>query len=142
MDEQRKLAFEFARDTVKQLITLGTAIVALSVTFSKDVVGAPSAWQEGLLVGSWIGFLLSIIFGVWALLALTGSLEAHQLNGEDNPPEKPKDGGADAPSIYGLNITLPSLLQIVAFLIALGLTIWFGVESLATESNISIQPTR
>ncbi len=133
MDDQRKLAFDFARDTTKQLITLGTAIIALSVTFSKDVLGVPDSWQKDLLVGSWLMFLLSVFFGVWTLLALTGSLEPQA-------EDEAKAQGA-RPSIYGFNVKLPSLLQIGAFLIALALTVWFGVDSLGTESNTPIHPT-
>ena len=38
MTEETKKAFEFAQDTTKQLITLATAIIALTITFAKDFV--------------------------------------------------------------------------------------------------------
>ncbi|OKY74278.1 MAG: hypothetical protein BM485_14755 [Desulfobulbaceae bacterium DB1] len=115
MEEQRKLAFDFARDTTKQLITLSTAIIALTVTFAKDFLGTPDDCGRTLVVISWLGFLISVIFGVWTLLALTGTLE-------------PEGGKADI-SIRGKNVTIPSLLQIISFLIGLGFTVWFGVRA-------------
>ncbi|KQT20825.1 hypothetical protein ASG31_16700 [Chryseobacterium sp. Leaf404] len=39
VNEQEKKAFDFAADTVKQLITLATGIIALTITFSKDILG-------------------------------------------------------------------------------------------------------
>ena len=124
MDEQRKQAFEFARDSTKQLITLATGIIALTVTFSKDVFGKPSPFEQLLLVGSWIFFLLSVVMGVCTLLALTGSLE---------PKEEPIVGtnvATRGPSIRGSNVTIPSIIQILTFLIGLALTVWFGITSL------------
>ena len=75
MEDQTKLAFDFARDTTKQLITLSTAIIAFTVTFGKDFLGKPDNFGRTLVVISWVGFLASVIFGVWTLLALTGTLE-------------------------------------------------------------------
>ncbi|GJL78273.1 MAG: hypothetical protein NPINA01_12620 [Nitrospinaceae bacterium] len=115
MQEQRKLAFDFARDTTKQLITLSTVIIAFTVTFSKDFLGTPDDFGRSLVVVSWISFLVSVIFGVWTLLALTGTLE-------------PEGEGNEA-SIRGKNVTLPSLLQIICFLVGLGFTVWFGVRT-------------
>ena len=115
MEEQRKLAFDFARDTTKQLITLSTVIIAFTVTFAKDFLGTPDCFGRNLVVVSWVSFLVSVIFGVWALLALTGTLEPEEV-----------EGGA---SIRGKNVTIPSILQIISFLIGLGFTVWFGVRA-------------
>jgi len=125
MDEQIKQAFDFARDTTKQLITLSTGIIALTVTFSKDVFHNPSGLPLKLLVGSWFSFLISVCLGVWTLLALTGTLEPM--------PKSPAQNGAgpNPPSIRGSNVTIPSLLQIIAFLAGLALTVWFGVVSVS-----------
>jgi hypothetical protein len=95
------LSFEFARDTVTQLITLATGIIGVSVTFAKDVGGGMKPVNRSGLYRSWRFFLLSILFGVWALLALTGTVS--------------KEGVASA-DIYGKNIVLPTALQIFAFL--------------------------
>jgi hypothetical protein len=38
MDEQNKKAFDFAADLTKQLVTLSTSIVTLTLLFSKDLM--------------------------------------------------------------------------------------------------------
>jgi hypothetical protein len=124
MDERRKQAFEFARDTTKQLITLATGIIALTVTFSKEVFGTPCPFQLLLLVASWVFFLFSVVMGMWTLLALTGSLEpVRKLMVET-------DVATEEPSIRGSNVTIPSIVQILTFLIGLLLTVLFGITSL------------
>ena len=115
MKEQRKLSFDFARDTTKQLITLSTVIIAFTVTFSKDFLGTTDDFGRTLVVISWVNFMVSVIFGVWTLLAFTGTLE-------------PKSEEVEA-SIRGKNVTIPSLLQILSFLLGLGFTVWFGVRA-------------
>jgi hypothetical protein len=47
MDERVKKAFDFAADLAKQLITLATGLIALTITFSKDFIQhAPAASQD------------------------------------------------------------------------------------------------
>lgn len=109
MDDEIKTAFEFARDSTQQLITLATGIIALAITFSSDVVENPSSTAKLLAGLSWGALLLSVFFGLWCLLALTGTLA---------------DGGT---SIRSRNITIPSILQILTFVGGLVLTVVFGV---------------
>jgi hypothetical protein len=112
MDERLKKAFELATEVHKQLITLATAIVAITVSFSKDIF----AGQQGatdLLQWGWVLYLLSIMAGVWALLAITGTLaRAAEAN--------------QAPVLYKSNIQFPAILQITLFLAGTGLLIAFG----------------
>lgn len=115
MQDQVKLAFDFARDTTKQLITLSTAIIAFTVTFAKDFLGETDDFGRLLVIVSWVSFLVSVIFGVWTLLALTGTLESENEN--------------EKISIRGRNVTVPSLLQIISFLVGLCFTVWFSVRA-------------
>jgi hypothetical protein len=112
MDDKSKMAFEFARDSVRQLITLATGIIALAITFSKDFIGTIPPSAKHLAELSWGAFLLSVLFGLWSLLALTGTL------GIDAP---------STPSIRERNVTLPATLQIVSFFAGLVLTVVFGI---------------
>lgn len=96
-----KLAFEFASDLAKQLITLSTAILALSITFQKDIAGKKDLPSIRLLGFGWIGYLLSILLGIWTLMALTGSLAPVDAS--------PPPTGIDS------NARLPAGLQILAF---------------------------
>ena len=117
MDDQSKAAFASASDIAKQLITLASGILVLEVTFAKNIMDAKLDQSEKyLLSGSWILFLLSIIAGVWSLLALTGSLG----QGEILTPK----------TIYGSNIRIPMFFQIFLFLGGLALSVWFGIRGL------------
>jgi hypothetical protein len=74
MDESLKKAFDFAADVTKQLITLSTGIVGATITFfnflSTDV---PDSTRRRLFY-AWCAYFMAIVFGIWTLLALTGSL--------------------------------------------------------------------
>ena len=115
MDEQTKAAFASASDTSKQLITLGTGVLALEITFAKEVVGTLNPAAKSLLGFSWIFLFLSVVAGVWTLLALTGSLGRAA-------PLRPSE-------ISGSNIRIPAVLQILLFLVGLVLTICFGFRA-------------
>ena len=116
MDDQLQKAFDFAQEATKELIALGTGVIALTVTFAEDVFAEATGSELWLLVSSWIAFLVSVSCGAWALLALTGELQ--QL------------GKARLPSVRGTNVIIPSIVQIFAFLLGLILTVAFGIVSL------------
>jgi hypothetical protein len=119
--DAREKAFIFASDIAKQLITLSTAILTLTVTFSKDIIrNTPTNIEAGLLMTAWIFHILSIFFGVWTLMALTGELE--QLPIQNNETQISPE-----PSTRKFNVFLPALLQIGSFLLATILVIFFGV---------------
>jgi hypothetical protein len=114
MDEQRKKAFDFAQETSKQLITLATAIIGLTITFAKDFVGSVHGFPRLLAVLSWALLLASVAFGLLTLMALTGSLE-------------PAAGGSTAPSIRGSNVTAPAIAQVLLFFLGLSIAVLFGI---------------
>jgi len=105
-------AFEFALEATKQLITLATAVIALTVTFLTDVVEAAPSNSARVLQAAWVVYFLSIVAGVFALLSLAGNLE------------RPGEGAT--PSIYRPNIVIFSLVQVISFCIAVLLTFVFG----------------
>jgi hypothetical protein len=107
MDREEK-AFEFAQETIKQILTLSTGIIALTVTFLKDVL--PKGTDTSLLEWAWGTYLGSILFGLIALMTLTGTLG--DSSGDINR------GGVRA--VAGA--------QIVLFFVALLLTILFGFK--------------
>lgn len=113
LDDRVKESFAFARETTKQLITLSTAILTLTVTFQSDIVKDQDETTVDLLTYAWTAYLVSIIFGVATLMMLTGTLAAT---------------AADA-SINGRQIRVPGIIQALAFLIATALVLWFGARS-------------
>jgi|ERR1700726_1157481 len=116
-DEQAKKAFDFASDASKQLITLSTGVIALTVTFNKDFIGQNASGAKGWLVAAWFAYLVSIFFGCWFLLSVAGTF-AKTLK----------------PYLYDTNTVLPAYGQVVAFVIALVLTVVFGWQAFGASS--------
>src|SRR4051794_6060142 len=108
MDESTKKAFELAQDTSKQIITLATAIVALTLTFFKDFTSGAPGFSRVLMAIAWFVFLISIIAGVSHLLALTGSL------------------AGDDPSVMTGSARLFARVEQISFLIALTMAVVAG----------------
>jgi hypothetical protein len=118
MDESIKLAFQFARDLAVQLITLSTGVLALSITFNKEVVkDVPRAYGR-ILWFSWGFFFFSILCGIWTTMALTGSLESFN---KDEP--------------IGTNVRFPAGGQIISFFVAIILLIVYGVLALSYHAK-------
>src|SRR5947209_6582475 len=113
MDDRQTKAFDFAQETTKQLLTLATGVLALTITFLKDITkNAPHSAQKWLHI-AWILYLASAVFGVFTLSMLSGNLAKR-----------------DEPDIYAWNIRGPSIAQYVTFLVAIGFTINFGIKAL------------
>lgn len=129
IEEHQKKAFDFAVDLTKQLITLSTAIITLTVTFSKDIIGMVDNANRYLLLLSWIFFLVSILLGLLSLMALTGNL--------DPMPKKQKEPNGTitetkpAPNftITSSNITGTQQWQVWTFLIAIIITCVYGYKA-------------
>lgn len=109
--------FVSANDLAKQLITLATGILALSITFIKDVLKINGEVVTWPLKTAWVAYLLSICFGIWNMMGITGSTF--------DAIAKPND-----PVTYKLNIIIPASLQIVAFLAATSFLTWYGAKML------------
>ncbi|MBI4246747.1 MAG: hypothetical protein HY728_09615 [Candidatus Rokubacteria bacterium] len=114
LDPRVEKAFDFASDATKQLIALSTGILTLTITFAKDILRDVTGLPRGLLGLAWLGYLVSVVAGVWVLLALTGTLEP--------PPGAPADV-----SIRGKNVVWPSIVQVLMFLAATALVVAFGL---------------
>jgi hypothetical protein len=110
-------AFEFAADVAKQMITLSSAIIALTVTFTKDFVPNREFLARRTLFAAWISFFVCILTGIGVLLNLAGNLERR----------------VDDLSIYNGGIVLFGFLQVISFLVGLGLVIAFGWRTLRNQ---------
>ncbi len=74
LDEASKLAFTFAKEIATTLITLSTGLLTLSVTYAKEILKGVPKSKEGTMKSAWGLHILSMFFGVVALMALTGAL--------------------------------------------------------------------
>ena len=73
-------ATDLATEKTKQLITLCTGIIAITISFIKDVLNGVPRWAVVLLLLAWITYFASIIYGVKLLGRIAGSLQAEPLN--------------------------------------------------------------
>ena len=140
MQEYQKKAFDFAADLTKQLITLATGIIALTVTFSKDIFGGANSRYMWLLVLTWIVYLISVFFGLATLSALTGNLDriARAKKDKDGTTLKDADGETlrepqpdPILTITSDNVRGSSKMQIYSFLTAVALTVGYASLSAA-----------
>jgi hypothetical protein len=144
MDEQSKKAFDFAADLTKQLITLSTSIVTLTLLFSKDVL--EPRW---LAVAVWVVFLISIICGLMALMALTGTLaplpQPHALDSSKPIPQTPPvvAGGVvpEEPLVIGKNVRICSGAQIILFGLAILMTIGYVIVAISKQKPEPEKPS-
>ncbi len=74
IDQQVVTAFEFAGELSRDLITLATGILAISITFAKDLLSSPSKGLRRTMATSWVLFVVSVVAGIVTHMALTGSL--------------------------------------------------------------------
>jgi hypothetical protein len=116
MGDYIEKSFDFAADLSKQLITLSSGIIALTVTFAKDIFKDAPPCAQNWLVAAWIVYFISILGGIWHLMALTGTLD-------------PMDSKTKI-SIQGWNCRIPSIIQILLFLVGLILTITYAIKAL------------
>jgi hypothetical protein len=121
MKDRFDKAFDFAQDTTKQIVTLSSGIIAITLTFlNGKLKNYPSTTRTWLEVG-WVLYLASILLGVVTLMALSGNLERPGTNKTTN--------AANDPSIYRGNIRGPSVLQVLFFLAATVCTLVFGFRA-------------
>lgn len=109
MNREEK-AFEFAQETIKQILTFSTGIVALTVTFLKDIL--PAGTDTGLLEVAWGLYIASILFGLLSLMSLTGTL------------------GSAAGTVNSTGIRIIAGAQALLFFFAMAFTVAFGFEVL------------
>jgi len=122
-DKPQVEGLKSAADLAKQLITLSTAMVGLTITFLEKIVEPIAAGGVRhvpcLLQLAWGGFGLTILFSCLTLMGITGTLNALDRKANGLPLNTQQEKSVDA---YGQNITLFAILMICAFLAALVLT--------------------
>ncbi|QCK16540.1 hypothetical protein [Mangrovivirga cuniculi] len=139
MKPNEQKAFDFAADTSKQLITLSTAIITLTITFSKDIIGVANISNSSSIFWAWGIFILSVIFGIWTLMALTGSLQPMKnvKTIEESNSSTNDSSNEESITINGLNVKIPAGLQILSFIAGLILTVNYGITSINSQKEES-----
>lgn len=128
-------AFDFASDTTKQLISLSTAIIALTVTFSKDVIGEIDNFSKIFLYVTWGVLIFSVLAGIATMMAMTGTLDSKPKDPSSKSPEQSQNTeqtqnvtppNQSYPSTFESNITTWAITQILSFLVGLIMTAVYG----------------
>lgn len=122
LHERAAAAYGVAQEVTKQLITLSTAVFALTLTFS-DRIAKPGHGCRTLLEISWVLYLVSVAFGLLTLMAVAGQIA--------EPEVKQKEGGEEevVDTITTGAIRTPAILQVLTFGAALVLTTIYGFEA-------------
>ena len=112
-DSLKSEGVKAAADIAKQMITLSTGAVAFTVTFldkfTAHAAGEAISLPWALFV-AWGCFGASIIFSVWTLMGITGTLLSGNV--------------VDSKS---KNVSIPAILMILAFLAAVAAMIITGI---------------
>lgn len=97
-----------------QVTTLSSAMLGFTVTFVDKFRKGPNdiAAVSAELQGAWACYILAVVFAVWTLMAVTGSLDVLDHGREVNAKRT--------------NVRVPSFLMLAAFLAGLVLTALAG----------------
>lgn len=114
MDEHAKYAFSAAADTSKQVIILATGALAVEIAFAKDLAGVLDSADVFFLEFSWLCLLVSVLMGLWALMAITGGVA--------------QNVAPTAACIYRLSIRIPMFGQLLAFVFGLFSVVVFAMR--------------
>jgi hypothetical protein len=120
-----EMGFQSASDLAQQLLTLSTGILALTITFTKDILKGSSRSPIRILKLAWVVYLLSMCCGIWTKMALTGTLMP--LN----------SATADDRLVFKSNVLIPAQLQILTFVLGVILIIVYASLSLRIVREIS-----
>lgn len=114
LDEPQKSASTLVADLTKQLITLASAFLTVTITFSKDLLAIVD--KPGLLQVAWVGFIVSVIAGILAMMALAGRVQALT---------------ATAPTLmFNGSLRVFSIIQVITFALALAVISIAGITTI------------
>jgi hypothetical protein len=106
-------SLKFAGEVCKQIITLSTGIIALSVTFAKDLLPAGTMIVPTVIKLAWLGYGIAILAAVATMMTLAGAF--HQI-----------EQGNEGFDINRPNVRIFAVSMVVAFVAGIGLTIAAG----------------
>ena len=113
-------SFDFAADVSKQQLTLSTAVIALTITFSKELLQGVPPGTRWLLLLSWLAYVISIIAGLMTLMSLTGTLALNW--------ESPATSSTDK-SINRRGLRICAIAQACLFLLGTVLAVGYGIAA-------------
>jgi hypothetical protein len=106
-------SLKLAIDVAKQIITLASVIITLTVTFAKDLGPSKDGPVPLVIKLAWLGYGAAIVFAVWTMLALTGTM-------------RDIEAGNSGLNIDASNVRLPAAGMVLSFIAGIALTIVAG----------------
>lgn len=115
-------------EIAKQIITLSTGVVTLTVTFWDKITptvttGHARAMPDTLKL-AWAIYILADIFAVWTIMAVAGTLAAYDAKDNGMTPSATQTQVLNG---RRTNINIPATGMVLCFLVAAGLTAATGV---------------
>lgn len=114
MSDWRARAFDQVNEITKQILTLATAIITLTITFFRDFATHGGAGAEDTMAWGWGLYVVSIVFGIGTLMASAGQ----QQEAADNSTQ---------PTINAGNLRFMGIVQLGAFSVGIILTVIAGI---------------
>jgi len=115
-----ELALTSASELAKQLISVASAVLVLTVTLVEKFRSTHIRSADRFLIVSWTLLVLSVLAGFWSLMALTGTLVAAQ---------------AGAPLKLEDNARIPAGIQVITFFLGVLFFMWYGLVALRSRAN-------
>jgi ABC-type dipeptide/oligopeptide/nickel transport system permease component len=128
MDDATKLLYESAADLAKQMMTLSTGVLGVTAAFVKDIAKDATPRAVRSLRLSWLAHLVSLIFGIWVLMAIAGTVGRIA-------------SGSKLDHLISFNIRLPALMQVICFLLGIFYVTRFASATLL-DNNQTVQKRR
>lgn len=120
----RVKSFDFVADATKQLITVATGVITVTVVFSKDL----GSVTRVLALAAWIILLVSVSLGILVLLNMSGLLAAFaNIKDPETAPVELKNALQSGVNEKGNRLL--SLMQLGTFVLGLGLVLAFGFSA-------------
>lgn len=117
-----------AMELTKQIITLSTGVIAITVTFYEKF-GTHESGTSGLLPLSiqvaWISFGLTILSSIWTLAAITGTLDCVDQKANGRELSEYQKAAVEKLS-SGRHIRIPGLAMYGFFMVGMFFTIASG----------------
>ena len=146
--ERIKLSFSFAGDVVKQLIALSTAIVTLCVALTDKLFLSEAAQSHSIWLLIALGFfVLSILFGLLTMMAMTGTLGKPDVENNDEATDEAEEQeenrgqeeiDVNKGTIYQGNIRALMICQLSTFFLAIILAVVFVVVAACSKPNTEV----
>lgn len=118
-----------AADATKQIITLSTGVIALTVTFLERIMqpqsGAAGHSVPWTMLAAWVLFGLAILAATVTLGAVAGTLDAIDRK-QNGLPMDSNQNAAIENLARGSNVQVPARLMSLFFALAMGFTVTTG----------------